>query len=77
MNFEISSENKLVADTVRRFIKERLAPLEAGIDAADEIDPAVIRALKQDVIALGFVWLQHACRVRRARFKRRGTMPHR
>ena len=53
MNFEISSENKLVADTVRRFIKERLAPLEAGIDAADEIDPVVIRALKQEVIALG------------------------
>ena len=53
MNFELSSENKLVADTVRRFIKERLAPLEAGIDAADEIDPAVIRALKQEVIALG------------------------
>lgn len=53
MNFEISSENKLIADTVRRFIKERLAPLEAGIDAADEIDPAMLRALKQDVIALG------------------------
>jgi len=53
MNFEISNENRLVADTVRRFIKERLAPLEAGIDAADEIDPAVIRALKQEVIALG------------------------
>ncbi len=53
MNFEISSENKLVADTVRRFIKERLAPLEAGIDAADEIDPVMIRSLKQEVIALG------------------------
>jgi alkylation response protein AidB-like acyl-CoA dehydrogenase len=53
MNFEISSENKLIADTVRRFIKERLAPLEAGIDAADDIDPATLRALKQDVIALG------------------------
>lgn len=53
MNFEISSENKLVADTVRRFIKERLAPFEAGIDAADEIDPVMIRALKQEVIALG------------------------
>ncbi|NQW83777.1 MAG: acyl-CoA dehydrogenase family protein [Alcaligenaceae bacterium] len=53
MNFEIGGENKLVADTVRRFIKERLAPLEAGIDAADEIDPVVIRALKQEVIALG------------------------
>ena len=53
MNFEISSENKLVADTVRRFIKERLAPFEAGIDAADDIDPVMIRALKQEVIALG------------------------
>jgi len=53
MNFEMSSENKLIADTVRRFIQERLAPLEAGIDAADEIDPAVIHALKQEVIALG------------------------
>ena len=42
MDFEISSENKLIADTVRRFIQDRLAPLEAGIDAADEIDPAVI-----------------------------------
>jgi alkylation response protein AidB-like acyl-CoA dehydrogenase len=53
MNFEMSSENKLIADTVRRFIQDRLAPLEAGIDAADEIDPAVIHALKQEVIALG------------------------
>jgi alkylation response protein AidB-like acyl-CoA dehydrogenase len=53
MDFEISSENKLIADTVRRFVKERLGPLEAGIDAADEIDPAMLRALKQEVIALG------------------------
>lgn len=53
MDFEISSENKLIADTVRRFIQDRLAPLEAGIDVADEIDPAVIHALKQEVIALG------------------------
>lgn len=53
MNFEMSSENKLIAETVRRFVKERLAPLEAGIDAADEIDPVMLRALKQDVIALG------------------------
>lgn len=53
MNFEISSEHTLIAETVQRFIQERLAPLEAGIDAADEIDPAVIRALKQDVIDLG------------------------
>ena len=44
MDFEISSENKLIAETVRRFIKERLAPLEAGIDAADDIDPATLRA---------------------------------
>jgi acyl-CoA dehydrogenase len=53
MNFEMSSENRLLAETVRRFIKERLMPLEAAIDAADEIDPIVLQALKKEVIALG------------------------
>ena len=53
MNFELSSENRLLAETVRRFIKERLMPLEAAIDAADEIDPIVLQALKKEVIALG------------------------
>ena len=53
MNFEMSSENRLLAETVRRFIKERLMPLEASIDAADEVDPIALRALKKEVIALG------------------------
>jgi len=53
MNFEMSSENRLLAETVRRFVKERLMPLEAGIDAADEVDPIALRALKKEVIALG------------------------
>ena len=45
MNFEMSSENRLLAETVRRFVKERLMPLEAAIDAADEVDPLVLQAL--------------------------------
>ena len=53
MDFSTDSEHILLADTVRRFIRERLAPLEASIDAADEIDVAVIQALKKEVIALG------------------------
>jgi len=53
MNFEMSSENRLLAETVRRFVKERLMPLEAAIDAADEADPLVLQALKKEVIELG------------------------
>jgi acyl-CoA dehydrogenase len=53
MDFGISGENRLLAETVRRFVRERLAPLEAGIDAADEVDHDVIRALKKEVVALG------------------------
>ena len=53
MNFEMSSENRLLAETVRRFVKERLMPLEASIDAADEVDPIALRALKKEVIKLG------------------------
>ena len=53
MNFEMSSENRLLAETVRRFVKERLMPLEAAIDAADEVDPLVLQALKKEVINLG------------------------
>jgi alkylation response protein AidB-like acyl-CoA dehydrogenase len=53
MNFEMSSENRLLAETVRRFVKERLMPLEAAIDAADEVDPLVLQALKKEVIELG------------------------
>ena len=53
MNFEMSSENRLLAETVRRFVKERLMPLEAAIEAADEVDPLVLQALKKEVINLG------------------------
>jgi acyl-CoA dehydrogenase len=53
MDLSISSENRMLAETVRRFITERLAPLEAGIDATDEVDHDVMRALKKEAIALG------------------------
>jgi alkylation response protein AidB-like acyl-CoA dehydrogenase len=53
MGLSDAGENVLLAETVRRFIKERLAPLEAGIDAADETDPEVMRSLKKEALALG------------------------
>ena len=53
MAYAPSGEDGLIAQTVRRFINERLSPLEARIDAADQVDRAVIQALKREVIHLG------------------------
>jgi len=43
----------LLRDTTRRFVRDRLQPLEAGIDAADEIDPAVDASIRAEARALG------------------------
>ncbi|TCT04827.1 acyl-CoA dehydrogenase family protein [Paralcaligenes ureilyticus] len=53
LTFSDAGENKLLAETVRRFIKERLAPLEAEIDATGEVDHDVIQALKKEAISIG------------------------
>jgi len=43
----------LLRDTTRRFVRDRLQPLEAGIDAADEIDPAVDASIRAQARELG------------------------
>lgn len=48
-----ASDHRLLAETVRRFVKDKLAPHEARIDADDDADPQVIKALKQQVHDLG------------------------
>ncbi len=53
MAFTPTGEDGLIAQTVRRFINEKLRPLEARIDAADQVDRAEIQALKREVIQLG------------------------
>ncbi|MBX6376853.1 MAG: acyl-CoA dehydrogenase family protein [Acetobacteraceae bacterium] len=39
--------------TVRGFVARHLAPLEAEVDAADAVDPAVMARLKREAMALG------------------------
>ena len=53
MDFGLSDEQRLLIDSVRRFIKEELQPLEEEIEANDDIDPDVARAIHKKSRALG------------------------
>ena len=53
MDFGLSDEQRLLIDSVRRFIKEELQPLEDEIEANDDIDPDVARAIHKKSRALG------------------------
>ncbi len=44
---------ELLRRTVRGFVTAHLAPLEAEVDAADEVDPAAMRRLKAEAVKLG------------------------
>jgi alkylation response protein AidB-like acyl-CoA dehydrogenase len=50
---ETSEDIALLRETVRRFLRARLLPLEAAIEAADEADPALLATLRREVAALG------------------------
>jgi acyl-CoA dehydrogenase len=54
MEFALSEEQRLLVDTVRRFIKAELAPLENEIEATGRLDPAKARAIFEKSKALGF-----------------------
>ena len=43
----------MIRDTARRFVRTRLVPLEAQIEAADEVDPGLLAALRGEAAALG------------------------
>ena len=53
MMFEQAEETGMLVETVTRFVRERLKPLEAEVDLADDLDPARMRALRREVRALG------------------------
>lgn len=46
-------EIALLRETARRFVRNRLVPLEAQIEIADDIEPALIAQLRQEAVALG------------------------
>jgi len=53
MNFALNDEQRMMIDTVRRFIKEELHPLEEGIEASGELPEAIAGAVHRKSKALG------------------------
>ena len=47
------NEISMLRATTRRFVRNRLVPLEAQIEAADDIEPALIAQLREEAVALG------------------------
>jgi alkylation response protein AidB-like acyl-CoA dehydrogenase len=46
-------EVDMIRETARRFVRSRLVPLEAEIEAADDVAPQTLAALRQEAVALG------------------------
>jgi acyl-CoA dehydrogenase len=53
MDFSLSNEQRLLIDTVRRFIREELAPLEDEVETSGALDPEKARAIHAKSKALG------------------------
>jgi acyl-CoA dehydrogenase len=53
MDFSLNDEQKMMIDTVRRFIKEELKPLEDEIESTGFLDPAKATAIYEKSKSLG------------------------
>jgi acyl-CoA dehydrogenase len=53
MHFALSAEQKMLIDTVRRFIQQELQPLEEGIEADAALPDAVAQTVLRKSQALG------------------------
>ena len=53
MDFSLSDEQRLLIDTVRKFIAEQLAPLEDEVERTGTLDPAQARSIFEKSKALG------------------------
>jgi acyl-CoA dehydrogenase len=60
MDFSLNEEQKMMIDTVRRFIAEELKPLEAEIEENGFLDPAKARAIHEKSKSLGLYALNMA-----------------
>jgi acyl-CoA dehydrogenase len=54
MQFELTEEQTLIVNTVRRFVESELIPLEDEIEETGRLDPVKARALFEKSRALGF-----------------------
>jgi acyl-CoA dehydrogenase len=53
MNFDLSDEQRMLVDTVRRFVEAELLPLEDEIEASGRLDPAKAKAIFEKSRAAG------------------------
>ena len=53
MDFALSEEQKLIVETVRRFVRQELAPLEAQVEAEGRLAPELARAIHAKARAQG------------------------
>ena len=53
MDFSLSDEQRLLIDTVRRFVREQLAPLEDEVEASGALAPDKATAIHEKGKALG------------------------
>jgi alkylation response protein AidB-like acyl-CoA dehydrogenase len=53
MDFDWPSEYRLIQETARRFIHDRLRPHEEAVELSDAIDPALMAQLRDEAAKLG------------------------
>jgi len=53
MNFALNDEQKMIIDTVRRFIKDELGPLENAVEDSGQLDAAKAREIHTHAKSLG------------------------
>ena len=53
MNQTISDESRMVVDIVRRFVREKLQPLEMEVEELGHVPPEKLAALKSEALSLG------------------------
>lgn len=53
IDFALTEEQKMMIDTIRRFIKEELAPLEAEVEQSGKLDAATAKRIHDKSKALG------------------------
>ena len=54
MDFGLTSEQRLIVETVRGFVEQELYPLEEQVERAGEVAPEVGETVKRKVMELGF-----------------------
>ncbi len=58
MDLALTDEQRIIVDSVRRFVREEIVPLEADFDPdADEVEPAVLAGLVAKTKAMGLYGL--------------------